>query len=357
MLRLLNPLFKAKHHSILGIDISSASVKIIEISHKGDKYCLEGYGCENLPLNALEEHVIKDIDAVSDCIKRLMSRTHFTTKQVALAVPDSAVISKLVQMNDGLSDEEMEELVLIEADKYIPYPINEINLDFEIQGHSAKNSAMLDVLIVASKAENVTSRVEAVERAGLEAQVVDVESFAVERAAQQFINDGQVEHDKTLAIIDLGTIYTNLFVLHGGNLVFSREEKFGGRQLIEAIAEYYQMPFEDAMAAKNEGTLPTDYEMQVLNPFKELVLQQIKRTLQFFYSSTQHGSVDQIVLAGGLSRMPGLVNLIQERMDLKTTIANPLSQMALGQRVDLDAINRDAPALMVACGLALREFE
>ena len=135
------------------------------------------------------------------------------------------------------------------------------------------------------------------------------------------------------------------------------EEKFGGRQLIEAIAEHYQMPFDEALAAKNEGTLPTDYDTQVLNPFKELVLQQIKRTLQFFYSSTQHGSVDQIVLAGGLSRQPGLVNLIQEKMDLKTTIANPLSHMALGKRVDLNAINKDAPALMVACGLALREFE
>lgn len=333
-------------------------MKILEFSGSGDQLCVEGYGREPLPSDALDGNVIKDTEAVANCIKKLCERAKLNCKQVALAVPDSAVISKIVQINDGLNDAEMEELVIIEADKYIPYPIDEINLDFEILGHSTKNSAMLDVLIVASRAENVNSRVEAIARAGLEARVVDVESYAVERAAQQLTNElpagGQ---DKIVAIIDIGANYTHLFVLHGMRLIFSREEKFGGMQLIEAIAEYYKMTPEQALAAKNEGALPPNYETEVLEPFKEMILLQIKRTLQFFYSTSQHGFVDHILLAGGLARQPGLVTLIQEQLGVTTTVANPLSHMSLGKMVHLDSINNDAPSLMVACGLALRHIE
>lgn len=351
-------LFKPKHRSILGIDISSSAVKILEISGSPEQLIVEGYGRELLPPNALDGNIIKDVEVVASCIKKLYDRSRLTCKQVALAVPDSAVISKIVQINDGLNDEEMEELVVIEADKYIPYPIDEINLDFEILGHSAKNSAMLDVLIVASRAENVNSRVEAVARAGLEAIVVDVESYAVERAVQQLTEElpagGQ---DKIVAVIDIGANYTHLFVLHGMKLIFSREEKFGGIQLIEAISEHYKMPLEQALQAKEQGTLAEDYETEVLEPFKEMVLLQIKRTLQFFYSTSQHGFVDHILLAGGVARQDGLAVLIQEQLGVTTTVANPLSHMSLGKMINLESINNDAPALMVACGLALRNIE
>lgn len=351
-------LLKPKHHSILGIDISSSAIKILELSGSAGSLCVEGYGRELLPANALDGNVIKDIDAVADCIKKLIHNSGLSCKQVAVAVPDSAVISKVVQINDGLSVQEMEELVVIEADKYIPYPIDEINLDFEIQGHSAKNSAMLDILIVASRAENVSSRVEAITRAGLETKVVDVESYAVERAAQLFSKDlpsgGQ---DKIVAIIDIGAHYTHLFVLDGMKLTFSREEKFGGMQLIDSIAEHYQMTHEEALAAKYENNLPEDYEVAVLEPFKEIIQLQIKRTLQFFYSTSQHNYVDHILLAGGLARQAGLATQIQEQLNVPVTVANPLTHMSFGKKVNMDILNQDAPSLMVACGLALRNVE
>lgn len=350
-------LFKPKQRSLLGIDISSSSIKILEISGSGDALCVEGYGREVLPSNALDGNLIKDIEAVADCIKKLFVKSKLTSKQVALAVPDSAVISKIVQINDGLNDEEMEELVVIEADKYIPYPIDEINLDFEILGHSAKNSAMLDILIVASRAENVNSRVEAVTRAGLEPKVVDVESYAVERAAQQLAKelpaDGQ---DKIVAIIDIGARFSHLFVLHGMKLIFSREEKFGGMQLTDAIADQYNMTHEQAIEGRIQGTLPADYDTLVLAPFKEMLLLQIKRTLQFFYSTSQHGFVDHILLAGGLARQSGLDILIQEQLGVTTTVANPLANMSFSKTVNVESVNNDAPSLMVACGLALRNI-
>jgi len=351
-------LLKPKQRSILGIDITSAAVKILEITRSGDDFTVECYGRENLPLNALDGNVIKDVDAVASTIKQLCDRLRFTSKNVALAVPDSAVISKIVQINDGLNDEEMEELVVIEADKFIPYPIDEINLDFQVIGHSIKNSALLDVLIVASRAENVNSRTEAVSRAGLEAVVVDVESFAVERTVLQLAKElPAFTQEKIVAIIDIGANYTHLFVLHGMRLVFSREEKFGGMLLIEAIAEHYKMTHEQVIVAKEQNTLPADYEKELLEPFKEMILLQIKRTLQFFYSSSQHGFVDHILLAGGLARQPGLATLIEEQLGATTTVANPFSKMVIGKKVNLDAINNDAPSLMVACGLALRNLE
>ncbi|HAU1151027.1 TPA: pilus assembly protein PilM [Legionella pneumophila] len=354
MLKLLKP----KHRSILGIDISSSAVKILEISGSGEQVCVEGYGREEIPASALEGNMIKDVDVVANCIKKLVERLKFTSKNVALAVPDSAVISKVVQVNEGLTDQEMEELVVIEADKYIPYPIDEINLDFEVLGHSAKNSALLDVLIVASRAENVNSRVEAAHRAGLEPKIVDVESYAVERSVQQIAQELPASgQDKIIAIVDIGANYTHLFVLHGMRLIFSREEKFGGMQLVEAIAEHYHMNLDQAIALKNQGKLPEDYESAVLEHFKDMILLQIKRTLQFFYSTSQHGFVDHILLAGGMARQPGLAVLIQEQLGVTTTVANPLSYMSFGKKVNLDAINNDAPTLMVACGLALRHVE
>ena len=351
-------LFRPKHRAILGIDISSFAVKILELSGSRGSLCVEGYGHELLPANALEGNVIKDIDAVAECIKKVIVNSKLTAKQVAVAVPDSAVISKVVQINDGLSDLEMEELVVIEADKYIPYPIDEINLDYEIQGHSAKNSAVLDILIVASRAENVNSRIEAITRAGLEVKVVDVESYAVERVAQLFSKDlpagGQ---DKIVPIIDIGANYTHLFVLNNMKLVFSREEKFGGMQLIESIAERYNMSLEQAFTAKNDNNLPNDYVTEVLEPFKEMVLLQIKRTLQFFYSTSQYSFVDHILLAGGVAREAGIAGLIQEQLHVPTTVVNPLSSMSFGKNINADLLNIDAPSLMVACGLALRNID
>lgn len=351
-------LFRPKQRSILGIDITSSSVKILQISNTGDQLCLEAYGRDYLPSDAIDGNVIKDVHAVSSCINKIIHKSHLTCTQVALAVPDSLVISKVVQMNDGLNEQEMEELVILEADKYIPYPIDEINIDFQILGHSSKNAAMLDVIVVASRAENVNNRVEAVTRAGLEVKIVDVESYAVERAAQLLAPalpaGGQ---DKVIAIVDIGAKYTHLFILHGMQLIFSREEAYGGIQLIDAIADRYKITTEQAIEGLEHSSLPEDYEKEVLEPFKQMILLQIKRTLQFFYSSSQHGYVDHIILAGGLARQPGLVALIQEQLGTTATIANPFSSMTIGKMVNLETINRDAPALLVACGLALRHIE
>lgn len=283
-------LFQLKQRPTLGIDITSTAVKILEISSIGGKLRIENYGREPLPENAFVGNTINDVDAVAFCIKKLCDRLQITCKQAVVAVPDAAIISKVVQIQDGLNDKEMEELIVFEADKYIPYPINEINLDFEVLGYSTKHSAMLDVLLVASRAENVKKRIAAVTCAGLHVVVVDVDSYAVERAFQQLAKKtSKNKQDKVVAIIDIADNYMHLYVLEEMCLIFSREEQFGVVQLINAISEHYHITFKQASVAYEQHQLPADYEFQVLDPFKENTLLQIKRTLQFFMRQVNTG--------------------------------------------------------------------
>lgn len=351
-------LFKSQHRSILGIDISSTSVKILELSKNGEQYCIEGYGRATLPEKAMEGNTIKDVDAVAGCIKKLLISANFNCKLAACAVPESSAISKIIQINDGLTEQEIEEVVIIEADKYIPYPIDEINVDFNVIGPSTKNSAMVDVLIVASRTENVSNRVEVMNRAGLEARVVDVESYAVERACQLLKTDLPAGGEKkNIAVIDIGAAYTHLFILHGMKIIFSREEEFGGKQLIDAVVEHYGMSSQEALTAIEQGTLPEDYMIEVLQPFTELILLQVKRALQFFFSTSHYTFVDHIILAGGIAKLPKIAQLLQEHINIPTSIANPLAKMSLSKKVNREIIENDSPMLMVACGLALRQIE
>jgi type IV pilus assembly protein PilM len=348
--------FTAKKRSILGIDITSSAIKIIQLCSFNNGFHVEAYGCESLSPDAIEGNIIKDVDAVTLGIKKVLAKTKFTVKQVALAVPDSLVISKIVQINEGLTDQEMEELVVIEADKYIPYPIDEISLDFEVQGASAKNPTLLDVLIVASRAKNVQGRVEAITKAGLEPTIVDMDSYAIERVAPLLAeNLPSKGHGKIVPIIDIGANNTNLYVLNNMKIIYSREERFGGMQLIESIAEHYKMTIEEAKSAQRDHRLPKQFSLEVLEPFKDRVLMQIKRTLQFFYSTSHHSGVDHILLAGGLEQIEEIASLIENQLNVTTTVANPFINMSHSKNVNFSSLTHDAPALLVACGLALRD--
>ena len=331
-------------------------MEILEISSTNDQHRVEGYGSASLPENAMEGSVIKDAEAVANTIKALLVKSNISCKHAAVAVPDSSAISKVIQINDGLSEQEIEELVIMEADKYIPYPIDEVNIDFNVLGPSLKNSAMLDVLIVASRAENVTSRVDVITLAGLEPKIVDVESYAVERAAQLLASELPAGGEKkNIAIIDIGAVYTHLFVLHGMKMIFSREEEFGGKQLINSVVQHYGISTSEALLGIEQGNLPEDYTNELLQPFRESIVLQTKRALQFFFSTSQYTYVDYILLAGGVARQPGLAQLLQEHINIPTSVVKPFDRMDLAKGVERDIITRDSPMLMVACGLALRQ--
>ncbi len=245
-----------------------------------------------------------------------------------------------------------------EADQYIPYPLEEVAIDFEVQGLSARNPERVDVLLAACRKENVEVREAALALAGLTAKVVDVEAYALERSYALLSSQLGADTDQlTVAVVDIGATMTTLSVLHNGRTIYTREQLFGGRQLTEEIQRRYGLSVEEAGLAKKQGGLPDDYDSEVLRPFKDAVVQQVSRSLQFFFAAGQFNDVDYIVLAGGTASIQDLDRLIQQKIGTPTLVANPFADMALNGKVNAGALASDAPALMIACGLALRSFD
>jgi len=322
--------------SVVGIDINPTTVKLLEISQVGARFRVESYATTPIPAGAIDEKAIKEPAVVADVVKKTIQRSKTTAMHSAVAVADSSVITKVVQMAADLSEDEVETQIILEAGKHIPYPLEEVSLDFDILGSSHQNEECVDVLLAASRSENVHSRVDAVEEAGMAVRVVDVESYAVERACY-LIRDSLPNRgtDQIIAVVDIGSTMINLTVLHNFSTVFTREELFGEQQL---AADVQKNP-------------------KVLEPFKEAVVLQVRRALQFFFSASQHNKVSHIVLIGGAVSVPGLAETIQEQIGITASIANPFGDMTIAKRVDVAALTQDAPALMICCGLALRGFD
>ena len=350
-------LFEKKSNAMLGLDISSTSVKLLELSKSGDRYRVEAYGVEPLPPNAVVEKNISDVEGVGEAIKRVVARAKTPVKQGAVAVAGSAVITKVIEMEAGLSDAEMESQIEVEADQYIPYPLDEVAIDFEPLG-PIEGTEQMEVLLAACRKENVELRQAALEIGGLKAKVVDIEAYGMRRAFSLLHSQlGENVDDMVVAILDIGATMTTLSVLTGDRSVYTREQLFGGKQLTEEIQRRYGLSFEEAGRAKKLGGLPDDYQAEVLEPFKEAVLQQVTRSLQFFFSSSQYDDVDCIILAGGTASIDGLAEMVEAKLGTKTLIANPFVNMSVATKVDVDALSNDAPAMMIACGLAMRSFD
>jgi type IV pilus assembly protein PilM len=350
--------FSHKQDTVLSIDISSAAVKLLELSKVGTRYRVESYAVSPLPQDAVIDKNIANVNSIADAVKAAVKQSGTKAKQATVAVSGSAVMTKIITLDASLNDDEMEEQIMLEADQYVPYPLDEINFDFEVQGINDGNPDMVDVLLAASRRENVDDRVEALLKAGLKTRIVDVEAFAMEDAfsllAEQFVDsvDGH-----TFAIADIGATMATLNVLHDRRAVYAREQVFGGKQLTEEIQRRYGLSYEEAGLAKKHGGLPDNYTADVLDPFKRAMVQQIQRLLQFFVASSANRTIDGVILAGGCASIPGIEKLVEKSLDIPVHIANPFVNMALSNKIKPQILSNDAPAMMIACGLALRSFD
>ncbi len=351
--------FKTKSTPVLGIDISATAIKLLELSRSGSKYRVESYSVEPLPANSVVDKNISDANAVGEAIGRAVKKSGTRTRHAAAAVAGSAVITKLITMPANLSDDDMDNQIRVEADQYIPFPLEEVSLDFEVLGPSQSNPDQVDVLLAASRSDNVDLRVAALEVGGLKAKVIDIEAFAIENTVAMMANDlfGSEGVHKIIAIADVGSAITTFSVLENMKIIYSREQNFGGQQLTEDIQRRYGLSYEEAGLAKRQGGLPDNYEPEVLDPFKASMAQQISRAQQFFFSSSQIASVDHLILAGGCASIPGISDLVQSNVGVPTIVANPFANMSVASRVPAQTLSNDAPAMMIACGLALRSFD
>lgn len=349
------PFFRPKKQPLIGIDITSSAIKLLEIHPYGNKLQVASYGVAPLENGAVADRRIKDYRSVARSIKRVIDRTQPSTSRTAVAVPTATVITRTLSLPLDLNDDEIEALVMIEADQHIPYPLNEVAIDFQRLPPLNPDDESQPVLLVACRKE-ITEQLDYVlEEAGLEPLVIDVENYATERALGLILGrlPNQAEN-QIVAVADIGATTTTLNVLRDGEIIYSRDQIFGGKQLTDEIQRHYGLSREEAGFAKKTSNLPTDYHTELLEPFKRALIQQIERQLQLFYSSTSYHDIDNLILAGGSSAVENLTSLVEKQLDCPTYIANPFVDMVLSDKVDAAALAQDAPAMLIACGLAMR---
>ncbi len=341
---------------LIGVDIGASAVKMVELSGSAKTgYRLEGYSIAAVPKDAVVDGNVTNLEQVAEAVKLAWKLLGTREKRAAMALPSAAVITKKVMMTAGLREEEMEVQVEGEANQYIPFPLEEVNIDFQVLGASSNNPDEVEVLIAAARKEKIEDRVAAAEEAGLKVTVMDVDTYATEAAyqlvANQLPNAGK---DQTVMIVDLGASMMHINVLHDNKSVYIREQAFGGAQLTQEIQRRFGLSVEEAEIAKRKGGLPDSYEGEVLQPYMHALATEVARGMQFFTSSTQYNRVDHIVLAGGCAAIPAMDVMVQDRTQVNTVVANPFQSMTFSNRIKQQQATTDAPALIVACGLAMR---
>ncbi len=348
-------LFNKKSNQLLGIDVGSSSLKLVELAKAGRGVQVVSAGVHALPPETVVEGRIEKPEEMALVVRRAVTMARTKTKHVAVAVPGSAVITRVLDMPAELSEDEMEIQLLMEAEQYIPYSLEEVAVDFttiEIQESGENETAK--VLLAACRKESIEALTGMLEMAELEAKVVDVEPFCLERVYPYLAEHLEEDSDALIAVVDCGATTLRVNVLDKGSTVYSRDEMFGTKQLMEEIMRRYGLSAEEAMAAERDGDLPGDYEQEVLAPFRDSLVQQISRSLQFFYSSTSYSQLDTMILAGGIVSGDALAKMTEARIEVPVVAANPFKTMSLGSGIRQSELEKIAPSLLIATGLALR---
>ena len=354
-------IFNPSNRPLIGLDVSSSSVKMLELSanekSKGS-YVVERYAIEPLPRHAVVDGKVVNIEGVAEAINKAWKRMGATTKFVSMALPAAAVITKKIILPANLREQEMEIQVESEANQYIPFALEEVNLDFQVIGPAPSSPDEVEVMLAASRKEMVEDRVACAEAAGLRPLVMDVESYAAQSAfdlVKKQLPDGGT--DKVIALIDIGANVMNVAMMRNDQVIYNREQAFGGNLLTQDIMRAYGMSQEEAETAKRSNSLPDNYASEILAPFMENLGQEVSRALQFFFSATPYTQVDYIVLSGGSAVISGLSEAVYGHAQVECIVANPFASMEVAAKVRAKSLMLDAPGLMVACGLALRRFD
>jgi type IV pilus assembly protein PilM len=357
----LKGLFHVRTPPMIGCDISSSSVKLVEVADIGKNVLrIERYAVESLPRDSVVDGNVQNLDAVADALKRGYKRAGFTIKNLAMALPASAVITKKIIVPAGQEEDELELTVETEANQYIPFSLDEVNLDFQVLGPAPNSPEDVEVLIAASRKEKVEDRQAVAEATGLNLKtvVMDVESYATQTAFELIERTlPQQGKDQNIAVFDIGSSLMTVNVMRNGQAVYTREQPFGGNQLTQEIQRVFGLTPEEAEAAKRAGGLPENYEAEVLNPFVDALGLEVARSLQFFFASTQYNQMHHIVMAGGCASIAGVDQAVNKRTQVNTIVANPFAGMQVSSKVRPRSLQSDAPALMVACGLAMRRLD
>ena len=349
---------RKKRRKPLGLDIGSASVKILELSLCNGSHRVESCALEALPPNAVVEGNISDVEGVGEALKRALARSGSRASRAVLAVEGPAVIARAVTLDASLADTDILGRIVADADRYIPHPLEDVAFDFEVQGLSERHPDQAEVLLVACRRDVVDRLCAVVRAARLEPAVVEPAGQAVERLFELLEPQlGRQAGELVVAVADIGATSATLWVLVEGRVVFSRSQPLGGLQLVKAVQERCSLPFHEAERAVRRGGLPDGLAGSVVRPFNEDVAGHLARSLRFFYSSTHYSDVDHVLLIGGLAAAEGLAAALQNRLQAPASVGDPFAGMSTSPLVDADSLAVDASALALCCGLAMRSVE
>ena len=355
---LVDALSGRRSAAVIGLDISSSSVKLVELGQTANgEFVLERFASEPFEKGWITDGQIEKFDEVADAVRRVVDKSGTRTKQVVMAMPQSAVITKRIMLPAGLREEELELQVEQEANQYIPFSLDEVSLDFCVVGPSPTSVGDVEVLIAASRKDRVQDRQGLAEAAGLKPIVLDIEShasrLAMSRVVQALPNSGK---DALVALFEIGADTTSLKVLRDEEMLYDRDQAFGGAQLTQLISRQYGFSFEEAEQKKLAGDLPEDYDSTILSPFVDSLSQEIGRALQYFFTSTPHHKVHYVMLAGGTATLPGLKERVTDLTGFASMVVNPFDNMKLAASVRESKVRREAASYLTACGLAMRRF-
>lgn len=349
--------FKPRSPKLIGVDIGSHSVKAILLEKTPEGYLVEAFAMLPIAKGVVVDHSINDIEAAGAVLKKLRKRFPKSVSNAAVAVSGSGVITKTVYLSAVQSDEELDAQIEVEADNLIPYPLNEVNLDFEKIKINDSDPSKVDVLLTAARTELVEARVSALEAGQFKAKIMDIEGYALGRCYQLIkaqLSEGS--DDKPTALVDIGAAMLTVAIIENGETVFIREQAFGGEQYTQSIASYYGMNYEQAETAKIDDELPRNYVFEVLAPFQTSMIQQIRRSLQIYSTSKGSADIANIVVSGGCSYLDGIESLLSEELRIPTVVARPFTGCLFAEGVASEQLHQESSKFMVACGLALRSF-
>ncbi len=348
--------FGKKAASWVGVDIGSSSVKLVALSRHGSTIGLDAYATVSLPPTAVVDGSVQEVQPVAEAISRAAKICGLKQALAVAAVPSSAVIIKRMELSKAFTEIELEDQVKVEADQFIPYPLDEVALDFEVIGESRAHPDLNELLLVACRRDDVDQREDAINAAGLKCQIVDVDTYAMERVFPMLLAE-QHNSEEMIAIVDVGAATLTLNVLRDQKIIYNREQSFGGNDLTTSIHHQFGLSVDEVEQALRLGEISQEVQEAMVQPFRFTIAQQVSRALQFFYSSGVQHQLTKIYVCGGATAIDGLVEILTDELGVPASLANPFVQMDIGPRVNRERLLKDTPSLVKACGLALRSFD
>lgn len=350
---MIKSLIKKPATQFIGLDVGTRFIKAVVLDKQGDQYTVQSVACEAINGNAFAERDIKDFDAVSNALKKVKNSLKTKSKLVAVAISGPSVLSKVVYMEPDQADHELEGQIEIEADSLIPYPLDEVYLDFEELGPSQAYPGKVEVLLTAAHKDQIDSRITLLREAPFEPKVMDVEGYALGNALRKF----QKGSDKGLVFcVHVGASLMHICVLKDGDVIYSKEHSFGMDSLIQDLSLVNGTERQQTEQALLNNTLPESWRENTYPLFLANLQQQINRAIQMYMGNGQQERPEHIVLAGGAANLSGLSADLGLDLGISVSVFNPFENMIISEKAAKQGANDMAPQLAVAAGLACRSF-